>query len=65
MSIEIALEELRVRRAEEAEAEADGSWEAWARMKNKRAFRRRRVLQWSRAKTKAWLQIAVEHESKL
>lgn len=62
MSIEIAIEELRVRRAEEAEAEADGSWDAWAAMKSKRGYRRRRVLQWSRAKTKAWLQIAAEHE---
>jgi hypothetical protein len=58
MSIDVALEELRTRRAEEAEAEAIGTWEAWAAMKAKRGFRRRRVLGWSRSKVKAWMDIA-------
>jgi hypothetical protein len=62
MSLDIAIEELRTRRAEEAAAEAIGSYGAWVQMKSKRAYRRRRILQWSRTKTKAWLEIAEKHE---
>jgi len=55
--IDLALEELRLRRIEAATAEKDGSWEAWARMKRARSLRRR-DLGWSRSNMKAWLDIA-------
>jgi len=57
MSIDIAIEELRLRRAEQAAAEQDGSWEAYAEMKHKWG-RRRREIGWPRAKMRAWLEIA-------
>jgi hypothetical protein len=57
MTIDVALEELRRRRAEEAEAERNGTWEAWCKMKKQRGFRRRQI-GWSRSKMRAWLEIA-------
>lgn len=60
MSIDLAIAELRRRRAEQAEAERDGSWEAFAAMKRTWGFRRKREFGWPRAKMKAWLEIAAE-----
>ncbi len=57
MSIDIAKEELAIRRREKAEAEADGSWEAYSAMKRKWGYRRRKI-GWPRSKMNAWLEIA-------
>ncbi len=57
MSIEWAREEIKIRHHEEKEAEADGSWEAWAAMKRRRSYRRK-DMGYSRTKAKAWIEIA-------
>ena len=57
MSIDIAIEELHRRRVEQAAAEQDGSWEAYAEMKQKWG-RRRREIGWTRSKMRAWLDVA-------
>lgn len=62
MTIEWAREELTLRRQEQAAAEADGTWETFAQMKRAWAFRRREI-GFSRAKVRAWLEIA-EQEAK-
>ena len=57
MSIDIAIDELKMRRAEMAAAENDGSWESFCAMKKAWGIRRRSI-GWSRAKMNAWLEIA-------
>jgi|JI10StandDraft_1071094.scaffolds.fasta_scaffold288258_2 hypothetical protein len=57
MSIDIARDELAIRRKEDADAEADGTWEFFSRMKRERAYRRK-AIGWSRGKMNAWLQVA-------
>lgn len=57
MTIEWAREELIRRREEQAAAEADGTWETFAQMKRAWAFRRKDI-GYSRAKARAWLEIA-------
>lgn len=57
MSIEWAREEVIRRRRELSAVEADGSWEAFATMKRSWAFRRK-DMGYSRAKARAWLEIA-------
>lgn len=57
MSVEWARHELAMRRREDAETQADGSWDAFARMKRTWA-KRRKEMGFSRAKAKAWLEIA-------
>jgi len=61
MSIEWAREELCRRLKEQAEVEADGTWDAFARMK--RAWRyRRKEMGFGRAKARAWLEIAEQEQ---
>lgn len=57
MTLEWAIEELKIRRKEDKEVEEDGSWEAFAQMKRKRSFRRK-AMKYSRSKAKAWLEVA-------
>ena len=57
MTVEWGMEEIKIRRKEEKEAEEDGSWEAFARMKRTRSYRRK-AMGYSRSKAKAWMEIA-------
>lgn len=57
MTLEWAIEELKIRRKEDQDAEKDGSWEAFAQMKRTRSFRRK-AMKYSRSKAKAWLEVA-------
>lgn len=57
MTVEWGMQEIKIRRKEEKEAEEDGSWEAFARMKRIRSYRRK-AMGYSRSKAKAWMEIA-------
>jgi len=57
MTIEWARDELKIRRQEEIDAEADGTWEAWASMKRRRSYRRK-DMKYSRTKARAWMELA-------
>ena len=57
MTLEWAIEELKIRRKEDQDAEEDGSWETFSRMKRTRAYRRK-AMGYSRSKAKAWIEVA-------
>lgn len=57
MTLEWARDEVMRRRKEQAAVEIDGSWEAFALMKRDWAGRRKRM-GYSRAKARAWIEIA-------
>lgn len=57
MTLEWAIEELKIRRKEDQDAEEDGSWETFSQMKRTRAYRRK-AMGYSRSKAKAWLEVA-------
>jgi hypothetical protein len=57
MTLEWAIEEIKIRRKEDKQAEEDGSWEAFAQMKRTRSFRRK-AIGYSRTKAKAWMEVA-------
>jgi len=57
MTIDWAMQELKIRRQEEREAEEIGTWEAFAAMKRRRSYRRK-DMGYSRTKAKAWIEIA-------
>lgn len=61
MTLEWARTELATRRAEEAAAEAEGTWDAFAAMKRRRSYRRK-GMGYSRSKAKAWLEIVEREE---
>jgi len=57
MTLAWGMEEIKIRRKEEKQAEEDGSWEAFAQMKRTRSYRRK-AMGYSRSKAKAWMEIA-------
>jgi hypothetical protein len=57
MTIEWGIEEIKIRRKEDEDAEQDGSWENFSRMKRIRAYRRK-AMGYSRSKAKAWMEVA-------
>lgn len=61
MTIDWAMQELKIRRQEEREAEEIGTWEAFAAMKRRRSYRRK-DMGYSRTKAKAWLELAEVHQ---
>lgn len=64
MTIEWGINEIKARKQEEIDAEADGSWEAWAAMKRRRSYRRK-SMGYSRSKAKAWMEVAEWELSKI
>jgi hypothetical protein len=64
MTIEWGINEIKIRKQEELEAEENGSWEAWATMKRRRAYRRK-SMGYSRSKAKAWMEVAEWELSKI
>lgn len=57
MTLDWAKQELRRRKAEQEAVQSDGTWDAFAAMKRAWAFRRK-AMGYSRAKARAWMDIA-------